>query len=359
MATPLRPTPTTRATLNDVAVRAGVSKSTASMVLNNHPQAKRYSETTRERVLACAQALGYRPNFMARQLRSAQNKWILLYISSFREMFAAQVADAFEVQAAKRGYTLVVATFKTRDGAATFKQEGLSAHGVQAVAVVGQSTEQALSNDAVAQLADEGTHCCLVNRDLNHPRVSRVVIDNEPGQREVAEHLYSQGVRNVLMLPGPADWILGTQRRAAFERCMRDLGPTDTEVSHTDATRWQNGYSAATERLKQPGKPPHAIVCATDYLAYGALKACAEAGLHVGRDIAVVGFDDIFPSEFTMPSLTTVRLPMEQMGRTSADLLIDSLEGKAELGRRVVLSTGAIFRSSGRVDSARLGGSPA
>lgn len=337
-----------RSTLSDVAVHAGVSKSTVSMVLNEHPQARRYSPATRQRVVEAAKALGYRPNFMARQLRLAQNKWLMLYLSSFRETFAAQVADAFELRAAERGYMLVVAGLKGKSGMAEFEHEGLRGHGIQAVAVVGHATEKMLPNEMVARLADEGTHCCLVNRDLDHPRVSRVVIDYVTGQREMAEHLRAQGVRELLILPGPADWMLGSQRQKAMEECAVELGWPPPAVVHTPATEVNNGYQAVAEWLGR-FPAPDAVIGTTDYLAYGAMRACGDAGLRVGQDIAVVGFDDIYPSEFTMPSLTTVRLPMEEMGRASADLLIDSLESKAGPGGRVLLSAHAVFRESSRL----------
>jgi LacI family transcriptional regulator len=336
-----------RATLSDVAARAGVSTSTASMVLNQHPQAGNYSAQTRQRVTEAARELGYRPNLFARQLRRPETRWLMLCISSFRETFAAEVAHAFEARAAERGYTLIVLALDKKPTTNGIHAGILSHHGVQAIAVVGESTSRLLAAATIAELADEGTCCVLINRDLEHPGVCRVLVDHDLGQREIAEHLYGQGVEKVLILAGPEDWPLGIQRRQVLEKVARERGRPAPRIVHTRATRWNEGYAAMRKLL--PDDRPDAVVATTDHLAYGVLRACAEAELKVGRDIAVVGFDDIFPSQFTIPPLTTVRLPMDEMGRIGADLLIDALEAPDQPGRKVILPTRMVERESGRI----------
>jgi DNA-binding LacI/PurR family transcriptional regulator len=334
-----------RATLSDVARDAGVSKSTASMVLNRHPQASHYSSDTRLRVAAAARALGYKPNLFARRLRQATNRWLMLCISSFRETFAAEVAHAFEARTAERHCTLVVVALGRQVAAEGFQTEVLDRHGVEAIAIVGEATQRQLPDDVVARIANEGSRIVLINRRLQHANVSCVLVDDAIGQRQMAEHLYAQGVERAAILAGPEHWTLGRRRRQAVEQVAAGLGRPAPHIIHTGATRWDDGYRATQQQLKRFA--PDAIFATTDYLAYGALRACAEAGLRVGRDIAVVGFDDIYPSQFTHPPLTTVRLPMDEMGRVGADLLMDALDAPAHEPAERHLPTHIVLRESG------------
>ena len=337
-----------RATLKDVAARAGVATSTASLILNRHPKGEQYSTEVRRKVRAAAEETGYRPNLFAKQLRRAENRWIMLYMTSLVEAFASQAADAFEARAAERGYVLIVSALERKRKAtpAAVQRDLVMGHGVSAVAVLGLGTERQLPADDVARLADEGTACVVINRQVDHPGVCNVLVDHRRGMGEVCGHLYAQGVERITVLAGPPDWPLAAERVAAVREAAAASGKPPPRVVHDAHSYVENGRAAAAAELAA-GRRPDAFVCTTDYMGYGALRACHDAGLAAGRDVAVTGFDDIAASRFVIPSLTTVHLPVEDMGRLGADLLIDALEGKRPPGR-TVLPTRGVFRESGR-----------
>lgn len=324
-------------TLQDIATKLGVAKSTVSFTLRNHPKAQQFSQNTRQRIFQAAQELGYRPNFYASQLSGGRPKLLMLCLSYLRDTWASMVAEGFEAQASQRGYRVLIATFHDREDPLALHRDVLGSQGAPAAAILGASTHK-LTDEALRGLLDEGVRVVLVGRELDDPRVAHVLTDNYLGGQLAARHLYEDlGLEDA--------WVVGVrgrlplaQRLKGFCDTARALGkPQPRQIVVPDGRAWIEHSQAAFAQAIQTHGRPRGVFAAGDVLAVGASHAMAEIGWITGRDVAVVGFDGGIYSVCHYPPLTTVAQPMMDMGQKAADLLIQMLEEPELPAKRVVI----------------------
>ena len=184
-------------TIRDVAKKARVSVATASRTLGEHSLARRYTEQTRRKVRAAAKALGYRPNFFARQLQPTSRRMLLMCMPGFRDYMAEGYATGFHRRAAELGFNVLVASTMGREPDSFDSIVG--AHGIPAVAVPGSALEH-LSRATITEWADDGARVVLVNREIDHPGMSAILADETDGALQVAKYLYGHGARNIWMV---------------------------------------------------------------------------------------------------------------------------------------------------------------
>ena len=339
-----------RPTLTDVAKLAGVAKSTVSLTLRDHPKSQRFGSDTRERILAAAEQLDYRPHFFASQLRREHRQMVMVYVMSFEDLYCATIAGSFERRAAQRGYKTLVSAVDGRSEPEVLDRDVIGRHGVSAVALLGGASEM-LADRSIAALAEEGVRIVLVGRHAEHEAICHVAVDQAAGARQAAKYLYDQGGTDVWIICSADPDKTRTDRVWAFGEYARQAGrPDPVEIrlpgGETPFDFAQQAYEAVRRRLAESG-PPEAIFAVMDMFCYGAMRALFEAGHRVGQDVGVVGEDDIWPSQFTSPSLTTVRQPMAEMGTAAADMLIDALVDQTHTGRTVTVSPELVVRRSG------------
>ena len=326
-----------RATIAEVAAMAGVSPTTVSHVFSGK---RLVSASTRERVLDVVERLGYRPNNVARNLRTRQSKMIAVIVPDITNPFYAVVtrglADA--VEGADYG-TYVCNT----DGAVAREQrfvEDVLDRGVDGV-VMGSVT---VAPEVVTRLADLGTPFVCMHRGIEHPMVDTVWTDDVAGAREATDHLLAGGAPQVAMIDGPGDT---GGRLEGYREALAAAGvPFRPElVVHGDWTR-HGGLEAMRRLLALPDRPA-AVFCANDLMAIGAMDAAHEAGMRIPEDLSLVGFDDIEAATLVSPALTTVANPAYDTGRTAGELLLDRMTGTHGTGQRtVVLPCRLIVRGS-------------
>jgi LacI family transcriptional regulator len=343
-------------TLEDIATATGYDKSTVSVTLRNLPRAARFSSDTRQRIHAAAARLGYRPNFFAQQLTGQKPRMLMLCVNYLRDPFAMMVAEGFEARASELGMRVMITALQDRQNALDLHRDIIGVQGVPAIALVGGDSSK-MSDAALQQLASEGVKIMLVNRAVESEKhaIGHVCADDLRGGRLAAEHVYAQGVSDV--------WLLAGMNGPAFEARIKGIRQVAAEhgkpeprhvVCRTIGSRdWAGAaatqVSAALSADRSNGKqPPQAMLTVSDALAAGAARAISEFGLHVGRDVAVTGYDDGIYAQCAWPPLTTVRLPMEEMGRAAADGLMQMLETPDEPAPVVMLPVELIVRSSGR-----------
>jgi len=341
----------TRATLDDIATRVGVDKSTVSFTLRNHHRAKRFSQSTRERILAVADELNYRPNFFASHLRRSDRRVVMLCLSFLQDAYCAAIGEAFEQTLVARGYRMFVSVFQDRVDPHAFDREILGQHGVAGMAVVG-STRTKLSDESLVSLADEGVKIIMVGRDIRHASISRVLVDDIHGAEEAAAYLHQQGARRLWVMAGPSvvspESVSAIRYQAVKAYAQRHQLPEPLLV---DCGQDRLSLRHAVEAAVAKHGTPQGVIAVTDKLAYGTTQVFTDLGMKVGRDLGVVGYDDIWPSAWMAPALTTVRQPMEEMGRLAATMLMDTLEEKINLGRAVTLTPELVVRDSGVVQA--------
>jgi LacI family transcriptional regulator len=336
-------------TLKDVATELGLSMTTVSLALRDHPRAQRFSSNTRRRIASTANRLGYQPNFFAAQLARPKSTLLMACVSYLVDPWAMAVLEGFEARATQRQHRVLIATLKQQEEAVAFHQDILGPKGAAGMAVIGARTN-VLSDQMIRELADGGVRIVLVSRELDHPNVGQVQCDNYGGARAAAEHICQQGLRNVWILSAdPSVSKPSRDRLRGYLDVARDNGvPTPSVLWIDPRDMLKEGYRAVINHLRGH-EAPEAVLSAADPAAVGAVRALTEKGLVVGRDVAVVGFDGGIYSESCYPPLSSVHQPMGEMGRAGADLLIDLLEHPEKEPQKIMLPTELVVRDSSRM----------
>ncbi|MDT0549941.1 MULTISPECIES: LacI family DNA-binding transcriptional regulator [Streptomyces] len=338
-------------TIRDVAERAGVSVATVSRTLaGNYP----VSAATRDRVMAAVESLHYVVNVHAKALSGRVAGPIALVLKDITGPSLAHVAAGVEQEAATRGrLSLVCATHGDEQREDDLVQMMREQHAAAVVLVGGSSQDEAYHQrmaEYARALDAAGSRLVLVGRpplpgDLP---VTVVEYDNRGGAFQAADHLLTSGHRRLLFLGGIPGLSTSDQRRDAYVRALRAHGVEyDEELDKPGAYTRVSGYQRTRDAL-DAGLDFTAIVAGTDMVALGALAALRDAGLDVPRDVSLVGFDDVPFAADLAPSLTTVRVPYEDLGRTAVRLALDREERIAG-DDYVILSTQLVIRQSVRL----------
>ena len=330
-------------TLEEVARVAGVSRATASRVFTASPKV---SPKARRAVERAAEKLRYVPNRAARTLVTGRTDSIGLVIPEptaflFGDPFFPRLVRGISEVLSKRLLQLVLLLPQSADDEA--RLEGyLSAGHVDGVLMVSLH-----GNDPLPErLLQRGMPVVLGGRPGTGNHVTFVDVDNVGGARAAVEHLISTGRRRIATITGPLDMGAGVDRLRGYEDALREAGRTiDPSLRHEGDFGQQSGAKAMHALLLR-NPAVDAVFCASDVMAAGALETLRKNKRRVPEDVAVVGFDDSTIATSTVPPLSSVRQPIEEMGREMARLLLAGLDSPASAGKRVILATELIVRAS-------------
>jgi LacI family transcriptional regulator len=312
-----------RVTLQDVADRAGVSLTTASRVLNDG--ARRVGKQLADRVHKAAGELGYTANLQARAVATGQSTMIGVALRDISDpYFSSIAAGLIEVADAER--LLVCMTSTAAHEAAEREYVGLMrAQRARAVVLVGSRSDSALARNALRAELDaftrSGGRAACIGQDLLG--IDTVQPENRPGADALARALAALGHRRFAVLGGPRALLTAQDRVAGFADGLRawSVPLEPTRVVHGELSR-DGGYQAMSEVLAAGAPLPDCVFAVSDIMAVGALARLRAAGLDVPGDIALAGFDDIPTLRDVYPPLTTVRLPLRQLGEIAARLVL-------------------------------------
>jgi DNA-binding LacI/PurR family transcriptional regulator len=337
-------TPTRR--LADVAKKVGVSEATVSRVLNGKAGV---SGSTREAVLTALDVLGYeRPT----QLRGERARLIGLVLPELQNPIFPALAEVVGGALAQRGFTPVLCT-GTAGGLSEADYVGMLLH--QHVSGVvfagGHYAEQAAPHDHYRLLRNRGIPAVLFNAAIDNLDFPCVSTDDVTAAGQAYTHLASLGHQRIGLVVGPEDHIPSRRKLAAFTEHARragaanDLGQgwaVNAPVEH--ALFSLEAGQAATTRMLRHGVT--GVICGSDVLALGAIRAVRRAGLCVPGDVSVVGFDDSAFMNCTDPPLTTVRQPIESMGKAAVALLVNQIENVAVYPEELLFEPELVVRGS-------------
>lgn len=335
-------------TLEEVAKLAGVSRSTVSRVVNQHPNVR---PEVRERVWEVIRKTGYQPHAAARSLATRRTRVIgliipqavtTLFTDPYFPILIRGIADACNAH----NYHLMLSLFsRRRVQESRARQDLLYQQVLRSRYLDGVVVSSAPLDDLIfPRLLEDGVPFVLIGR-YSHERASYVDVDNVVGARMAVEHLLRLGHERVATITGPLNMCAGQDRLEGYRQALAARGiPVDEDlIAEGDFT--EQGGQAAMRRLL-PHRPT-AVFAASDMMAVGAIKVLREAGLRVPEDVAVVGFDDIPLASMVEPPLTTVRQPIEQLGSMAVELLVSLMENPGEeTVHRVVLPTELVIRAS-------------
>ena len=306
-------------TLKQLSLLAGAHPSTVARVLHADPR-QRVSVELRERILALAREHDYRPNSVARSLRTKRTAVFGALIPDIANPFFASVLRGMEDAVTERGYNIILAN---TDDLPAREAHGLAMLRDRQVDGLLLATAR-LHDPAIEQLARERTPFVLVNRHTEPITANTVVPDDYAGGVAAVEHLIALGHRRIAHIAGSDAASTGYLRRKAYLDTLRSHAlDGDADALLVEGSFRENGGYTAMRTLLNLAEPPTAIFAVNDLAALGAIHAISEASLHIPQDISVVGFNDLFHASHMTPSLTTMQVPHRAMGAHAAERLLD------------------------------------
>ncbi|MDA0564353.1 LacI family transcriptional regulator [Streptomonospora sp. S1-112] len=307
-------------TITTIAEAAGVSIASVSRVFNGQP----VRDSTRRRVLAEAERLGYVPNAVARSLKSNRTDQVAFAVEDIgNPVYLAMLREIQPVLRAD-GFRLVVHSTGGDPGEEIEVLRGLGRRHADGLVI----SPIRVTPDLLGALAQAAAPVVVIGSVPPGTPVDNVRADSRTGVRLALRHLLDIGRRRIGFVNGPLDTVPGERRDAAFRDGMAEAGrPVDEGLVHVGGFRRETGAEGARRLLAHPHGPPDALLCANDLIALGALDTLRAAGLRVPDDVAVVGMDDTELAAVSWPTLTSVCLGSAERGRRAAGLLLDRLRG--------------------------------
>lgn len=333
-----------RATLRDVAEAVGVHVSTVSRALDPRTRHLITPEVAAQ-IIEASERLAYRPNAAAYSLKTNRTRTIGLVVPDIANPVFPPIIRGAEDALAEQGYVAILANTDGNPKREAGISETMRARGVDGLILASVTRD----DETVAALCEEGLPIVTVNRQVDDPRVSSVVHDEDAGIRITLEHLVALGHRRIANVAGPQSLSTGRSRYAAFERHRAAMGLDAGEelVGFADAFREAEGERVTAEFLDS-GVKFSALVCSNDRLAIGAISTLRKAGLHVPQDVSVTGYNDMPLADRLFPSLTTVRIAQYRAGFEAASILLAAMEEEPaqRVPRHVVLPVELVVRNS-------------
>ena len=330
------------ATLRDVAVAAGVHPATASRALNPGTRLL-VSEETARRVNEAADRLGYRPNPVARSLRTRRSHTIGVLIPDLNNPLFPPMIRGIEDRLATRGYVALIGNTDI-----DLDKERLVFERMRARHVDGFILATAIAGSPIlAEAAEFNVPVVLMNRTAQDYPFSSVSVDNEQGVRAEVAHLVALGHTRIGHIAGPQGTSTGAARLHSFHAAMaaHHLPVADRQVVYAGAYSIEEGLRCGVELLGA-GSDLTAVVAGNDMLAVGCYGAFDELGLRCPDDVSIIGFNDMPFIDRLRPPLSSVRFPHYQLGIEAATLLIERIEGADSPVKMLFLAPELVVRGS-------------
>ncbi|MGW4027262.1 LacI family DNA-binding transcriptional regulator [Streptomyces sp. NPDC005009] len=330
-------------TLEEVAALAGVGRGTVSRVINDAAGVK---DSTRRAVQRAIDELGYVPNLAARSLAGRRADAVALVMTEpdwrqFGEPFFSEivrsVGDALTDTKVQLLLTLV-RTDAERQRLVEYARGGR----VDGVMLMSVHAEDALPD----MLAEVGLPTVLLGRRSGEESVTYVDADNAGGARGAVAHLLGLGRRSIATITGPLDMYVAQCRLRGYREALERAGAENRAAWTAEGDFSADSGRRAMAELIERAPEIDGVFAASDTMAAGALDALRAAGRRVPEDVAVIGFDDFPLAQHTAPRLTTVRQPLEEIGRTMVRLLLEEMEEPEVAWRHVILRTELVLRGS-------------
>jgi LacI family transcriptional regulator len=321
-------------TMRDVAESSGFSPATVSIVLNNAPLARYIAPATKKRIEDAAKKLGYRPNAMARFLRSKRSHSVGVMFFDIADPFCIPVLRGIENALYQSSYVQIFADAHNQRNRFERYLEMLLEHHVEALIVV--ANWLFVDIHLLADLTKRNIPAATIGFELPGDTVSSVMVDNEAGGRLALEHLHQLGHQKIAFIRGPKMLIDSAPRWRGIQKFAHSAGmeiDPALVLQLPDSFDPNSGFEGGfrfTEELLERKKRFTALMAFDDLTALGAIRALTKAGVKVPEHCSVVGFDDVPLSSLAAPSLTTVRQPLEAMGNHAVNIVMEGVNAGVE-----------------------------
>ncbi len=333
-----KPTKENVVTLKEVAKHVGLTPGTVSAVLNNSAASRSIPDATRQRILAAARELNYRPNMLARSLRVQRTFTIGVILQEIGDGYGSSVVGGIEEFLSERDYFFLTVAHRHDKRQLQRYSDLLMARGVEGFITVDTSIAEKPALPTVA-VAGHKYVADVTNITLDHRKAAELAL----------HHLKSLGHDKIAFLKGQVESSDSLVRWEAICAVAQELGITVrpelvVQLEGNDSTP-ELGYPFGKQLLAR-NVAFTALFAYNDISAIGAMRAFQEAGKRVPEDISIVGFDDINIASFSRPALTTVRQPLKKMGRIAAKTLLDWIEGRSEFTPEIAVEPELVIRNS-------------
>jgi DNA-binding LacI/PurR family transcriptional regulator len=337
-------------TIRDIAKRAGVTKATVSMVINNY---SRIPQETKDRIWKIMKELDFHPNESARRLAKGKTEAVAFVSTRFAAPFISSVLDAFEQRAFYRNrYVHGIVPYSTRNEEA-MKEEVLKKilRNRSADAVVMLTVKP--GEEMLADFKKAGIPVILIENRLEGAH--SIIVDNISGASKAAEHFIRTGRKNIGLIVGetvqPPSKDLNTsavERKKGFKKKLNENGIElpDPNIEVIHAYNYGEGVRTLDNFIKKGAKLDAVFCAAGDIVAMGILERADELGINVPENLAVIGYDDILAARHLNPPLTTVRQPLDEIGVMAFDMAVDAIDGKLKKFKHVKIDPELIIRKS-------------
>ena len=331
------------ATITDIAKTLGISPSTVSRALSDHRDIK---TSTKNQIKKLAKELNYKPNLIAQSLKSNKTTIIGVIVPEIKHDFFASIISGIEEVAYDSGYTIIVCQSNE-----SFEREVINTNVLinQRVAGIAASISQCtITNEHFRAVIERGIPLVFFDRDIKGINASKILIDDAASAYMAVTHLIDKGYRKIAHFAGPKALSVCKHRLNGYIDALKSARiPVDNNLICYGGMHENNGYDSMDYLLKKK-LIPDAIFAVNDPVALGAYQRIKEAGLKIPGDIGIVGFSNNKITSLLEPALTTVNQPSFEMGKKTAEVLIEIIESKkgSVKAKTIILDTKLIIRSS-------------
>jgi LacI family transcriptional regulator len=332
-----------------LAEHLALSQTTVSLVLNNSPSAKSIPQETRDRVVAAARELNYRPNYFARSLRQSRSMSVGVLAPDLSEGYFTRVMSGVVQELSAAHYFYFTACHDWNEELLEKYPRMLVERAIDGFLLLNTSADNI---DVPLPVVAISSHSAVKN-------VTNIVLDHHLAVGQALVHLYQLGHRRIAFMRGPQAIPDSEYRWESIQIVAREIGLKldHSLVIRIDSAGWsmKDGYHPMApeigykpmQALLESTRDFTAIFCFNDIAAIGAVRALKDAGLSVPQDVSVVGFDDIQSAAYCTPSLTTVRQPLAEMGKRGAKILLERIANSAaEFPSEIVMAPELVVRES-------------
>ncbi|WP_026959659.1 LacI family DNA-binding transcriptional regulator [Aliagarivorans taiwanensis] len=300
-----------KVTIRDVAARAGVSRATVSRVLNDFPGVK---PALRERVNQAMDELGFAPNYFSQALAKGRSNSIGLMVRSLGGYFFGSIMVEVEEVLTKKGFHCMVCSGSGKYEAERAAVDFMLSRQVDAMIL---STD-CLSDEELIKINQSGTPVVLISRDIEEIRDQCIRFDDANGGYNATQHLIENGHRDIATVTGPMTNRDARSRLQGYRKALEDNDIPYRPELVLESNFQVPGGKQATEKLLAAGHKFSAVFYGSDEMAIGGVQALNQAGLSVPDDVSVIGFEDVPLNEFLKPQMSSMRIPVSDIGHLAA-----------------------------------------
>ncbi len=328
-------------TIHDIARELKISASTVSRALQNNP---RISLKTREKILAVAESMGYRPNVIASNLRNKRSNTIGVVVPLINRYFFSAVISGVEDIAFKAGYTVVISQSNDLANKEIAIVQSMFANRVDGLII--SIAMQATNYEHLKMFRKKNIPLVFFDRAVAEIEADKIVVDDFNGGYRVTQHLIDQGYKRIGHMAGSQNLQTYIDRKNGYIEALAKNGiPHDESLVITNSLIAEDGVRAV-QQLMNLSVPPDAIFCGNDTTALSSMIYLRDKGIRIPEDMGIVGFSNEPFSRVVSPSISTIAQPGFLMGQKAAEMILNQIEHKERIFKTLVLPTELIIRES-------------